>query len=122
MESNVIQRHQKRLKRAIRVRKHLHGTASKPRLTVFKSNRHLAAQLIDDDKGQTLVSASTLAKALKKRSLGSSKEAAKVIGEKIAELAKEKDITTCIFDRGCYKFHGVIAAIAQAARENGLQF
>jgi len=122
MESTVIQRNRKRIKRAIRVRKHLHGTADKPRFTILKSNRHIAVQLIDDEKGVTITSASTLMKEMRSRKLGKSKEAARVIGQKIAELAKGQQITMCVFDRGRYKFHGVIAEVANAARESGLQF
>jgi large subunit ribosomal protein L18 len=122
MESSLINRNRKRLKRAYRVRQNLRGTAEKPRLTVMKSNRHIAAQLIDDEKGITLASASTLMKKFRSNKLTSNKEAARLIGTELGELAKDKQITTVVFDRGFYKYHGVIAELANAAREAGLQF
>ncbi len=122
MESSLLNKTRKRINRAIRVRKHLRGTQAKPRLSVLKSNQHIAVQLIDDDQSITLASASTLSKEFRKQKLGKSKKAAKQIGMKIAELAKAKDIKAVVFDRGYNKFHGVIAELANAARENGLQF
>jgi large subunit ribosomal protein L18 len=122
MESSLINRNRKRLKRAYRVRQNLRGTAEKPRLTVLKSNRHIAVQLIDDEKGITLASASTLMKKFRSQKLTSNKEAARVIGTELGEIAKDKQITTVVFDRGFYKYHGVIAELANAAREAGLQF
>jgi large subunit ribosomal protein L18 len=122
MESSLINRNRKRIKRAFRVRQNLRGTAEKPRLTVMKSNRHIAVQLIDDEKGITLASASTLMKKFRSKKLTSNKEAARVIGTEVGEIAKEKQITTVVFDRGFYKYHGVIAELANAAREAGLQF
>ena len=122
MESSLINRNRKRLKRAYRVRLNLRGTAEKPRLTVMKSNRHIAVQLIDDENGITLASASTLMKKFRSKKLTSNKEAARIIGSELGELAKDKQITTVVFDRGFYKYHGVIAELANAAREAGLQF
>jgi large subunit ribosomal protein L18 len=122
MESSLINRNRKRLKRAYRVRQKLKGTAEKPRLTVLKSNRHIAAQLVDDEKGITLVSANTLMKKFRTKKLARNKETARLIGTELAELAKEKQITTVVFDRGSYKYHGVVAELANAAREAGLQF
>lgn len=140
MESNIIKRQLKREKRVLRVRKHVRGTSLKPRLTVSKTNKHINAQLIDDEKGLTLVSAGTVhaetqggSSAERKKTKGTkaagskkvtarSKEAAKQIGLKIAELAIKKDIKTIVFDRGRFKYHGVIAELANAAREGGLQF
>jgi large subunit ribosomal protein L18 len=122
MESSLINRNRKRLKRAYRVRQNLRGTAVKPRLTVLKSNRHIAVQLIDDEKGITLASASTLMKKFRSQKLTSNKEAARIIGTELGEIAKDKQITTVVFDRGFYKYHGVIAELANAAREAGLQF
>lgn len=107
--------------RVKRVRKQLHGSAERPRLSVSKTNCHIYAQLIDDDKAVTLAGVGTLSKtmsSLKKKS----KESAREIGKQIAELAKKKNISSVIFDRGRYKFHGVIAELANAAREAGLQF
>jgi large subunit ribosomal protein L18 len=122
MESSLINRNRKRIKRAYRVRQNLRGTAEKPRLTVMKSNRHIAVQLIDDENGITLASASTLMKKFRSKKLTSNKEAARIIGSELGELAKDKQITTVVFDRGFYKYHGVIAELANAAREAGLQF
>ncbi len=122
MESSVKNRMKKRLKRAQRVRSSLFGTAEKPRLSVLKTNQHITAQLIDDERGVTLGSASTLMKELRSKKLGRTKEAAKIIGQKIAEIAKSQQISRCVFDRGRYQFHGIIADVGNAARESGLQF
>lgn len=122
MENSLIEKTRKRQNRLIRVRKHLRGNAERPRLSVVKSNRHIAVQLIDDEKGCTLVSTSTLAKEFRSKQIGKSKESARLIGAKIAELAKGKSISAVVFDRGYNKFHGLIAELANAARENGLQF
>lgn len=122
MESSVREKNRKKIKRAQRVRKHLRGSLAQPRMSVLKSNQHLAVQLIDDEKSMTLGFAGTQMKELKDKKLGRSKKAAKVIGAKIAEIAKKKNISRVIFDRGSHKFHGVIAELAGAAREGGLQF
>lgn len=122
MENSLIEKTRKRNNRLIRVRKHLRGTGERPRLSIMKSNQHIAAQIIDDEKSCTLVSASTLMKEFRTKKMGKSKESAKQIGLKIAELAKQKGISTVVFDRGHHKFHGLIAELASAARENGLQF
>jgi large subunit ribosomal protein L18 len=122
MESTVKNRVRKRINRALRVRKHVRGSAEKPRLSVMKSNQHIAVQLIDDEKGLTLAAASTMMKEFRAKKLGKSKEAAKLIGQKIAELAKDKSIEMVVFDRGHHKFHGVITELANAAREAGLKF
>lgn len=122
MESSLIRKNQKRIKRALRVRRKLRGTLEKPRLTVMKSHRHLAVQLIDDDKGVTIGAASTQMKKFRSKKLTSNKEAAKLIGQEIAEVAKKQKISGVVFDRGFHKYHGVIATLADAAREAGLQF
>ena len=122
MESNIIKRNKKRIKRAGANRKKLRGCAEKPRLSVMKSNLHIAVQLIDDEAGVTLTSASTLMKKFRSKALGNNKTAAKLIGTEIAELAKGKNITTVVFDRGHNRYHGVIAELADAAREAGLKF
>ena len=95
-----------------------------PRLSVHKSNQHLYAQLIDDEKGQTIAGIGTMSKGLRKgkNAVKRSKEGAKLIGAEIAKLAKEKNIEKVVFDRGRYKFHGVIAELAAGAREAGLKF
>lgn len=104
----------------MRVRKKLRGTEDKPRLTVSRTNRHIYAQLIDDEKAITLAGFGTMSKgsSLKERS----KDAARIIGKEIARLAKEKNVHSVVFDRGRYKFHGIVAELANSAREAGLQF
>jgi large subunit ribosomal protein L18 len=110
-----------RKKRHARVRAKLSGTSARPRLNVFRSNKHIYAQVIDDMSGVTIASASTLDKALSLDST-SNLEAAQKIGELVAKRAVEKGITSVVFDRGGYLYHGRIQALADAARENGLQF
>ncbi|KUK16018.1 50S ribosomal protein L18 [Petrotoga olearia] len=112
-----------RQKRHLRVRKRVRGTPEKPRLTVFKSQKHIYAQIIDDTKGVTLVSASTTQKQLKEKLEKTwDDNAAKEVGKLIAEKAKEKGITEIVFDRSGYKYHGKVKALAEAARETGLKF
>lgn len=112
-----------RQKRAWRIRKKLRGTAQRPRLSVFKSQHHLQVQLIDDEAGVTLAGTATYAKAFQNTDHnGKSKDAAKALGEFIGKAAKQKNIEEVIFDRGRFKYHGVIAAIADGAREAGLKF
>jgi large subunit ribosomal protein L18 len=123
MESRLKKRNVQRARRLLRVRKQVRGTNEKPRMSVFKSNRHLSVQVIDDENSRTLFSASTLSEEMQAMKLGKkSKEAAKQLGMKIAELAKQKKIQTVIFDRGRCKYHGLLAELANAAREAGLQF
>ena len=110
-----------RKKRHARVRSKLAGTPSRPRLNVFRSNKHIYAQLIDDANGVTLASASTLDKEISLEST-SNVVAAKKVGEVIAKRAVEKGVSEVVFDRGGYLYHGRIQALADAARENGLQF
>ncbi|MGG5254621.1 50S ribosomal protein L18 [Neobacillus sp. SM06] len=110
-----------RKKRHARVRAKLSGTSTRPRLNVFRSNKHIYAQVIDDMNGVTLASASTLDKDLNLES-SSNVEAAQKVGELVAKRALEKGITSVVFDRGGYLYHGRIQALADAARENGLQF
>ncbi|MGV2942211.1 MULTISPECIES: 50S ribosomal protein L18 [Mesobacillus] len=109
-----------RRKRHARVRAKLSGTEARPRLNVFRSNKHIYAQLIDDVNGVTLASASTLDKEVNVE--GNNLEAAKQIGELIAKRAVEKGYKSVVFDRGGYLYHGRIQALADAARENGLEF
>lgn len=110
---------------AVRVRKHarvrakISGTSSCPRLVVFRSNKHIEAQIIDDVKGATLVCASSVQLKLEN---GGNVEAAKAVGSEIAKLAKAKKISKVVFDRGGYIYHGRVAALADAAREGGLKF
>ncbi len=109
-----------RLKRHARVRAKISGTAECPRLCVYRSNANISAQIIDDDKGITLASASTLEKDFE--GIGSNKAAAKKIGATIAERAKAKGITEVVFDRGGYLYHGRVSELADGAREGGLKF
>ncbi|MEM9282564.1 MAG: 50S ribosomal protein L18 [Verrucomicrobiota bacterium] len=103
-----------------RIRKKISGTAARPRLAVHFSNQNVYAQLIDDDAGKTLAAASTLEKGLSAN--GASSESAAKVGEAVAKKAKDAKIETVVFDRGGYKFHGKVKALADAAREAGLNF
>ena len=116
-----VSRNEMRLERHNRIRKDLKGTSVRPRLNVFRSNANITAQIIDDEKGVTLVSASTLEKELKITN-GGNVEAAKLIGAEIAKRAKKAKIKEVVFDRGGYLYHGRVKALAEAARENGLEF
>ena len=109
-----------RARRHLRVRTKISGTASRPRLCVYRSNNNLFVQVIDDVAGNTLASASTLDKEVKVKH--SNKEAAKEVGTLIAKRAIEKNIDTVVFDRSGYLYHGVIKSLAEAAREAGLKF
>ena len=112
-----------RLHRKERIRKRLSGSAERPRLTVYKSLRHLHVQVVDDAAGRTLVSASTISKELKgKLGEGDKKAAAKQVGLLIAEKCKAAKIDKVVFDRNGFPYHGRVAAIAEGAREGGLQF
>lgn len=113
-----VQKLQRRNKIKRRIRSSVNGTPEKPRLCVYKSNNHIYAQLIDDTTATTLTAAST--KELKERAAKT--EAASLIGKSIAEKAKDKGINTVVFDRSGYKFHGVVKALADGAREGGLEF
>jgi large subunit ribosomal protein L18 len=111
----------------IRIRKKLRGTTERPRLTVFRSTAHIYAQVIDDTKGVTLVAASSTEKAVTgatggKKATGGNLTAAKEIGKRVAERAKENGINKVVFDRGGYIYHGRVKALADAAREAGLEF
>ena len=110
-----------RLKRHLRVRKKIEGTTARPRLNIFRSSKHIYAQIIDDQKGATLVAASSLDKELKDGN-GGNAEAAKKVGELIAKRAKANGIEAVVFDRGGYIYHGRVQALADAAREAGLEF
>lgn len=110
-------------RRAVRVRKKLRGTKEKPRFSVRKTNKHIILQIIDDEAGQTLASASTLEKEMKATPNGKKCVAsAQKLGEVIAERALKNNVKTVVFDRGFSKYHGVLKALADAAREKGLQF
>ncbi len=107
-----------RLKRHIRIRSKISGTAERPRLAVYRSNAHISAQIIDDVKGVTLVSASSYEASFE--GIGSNKAAAAKVGEMIAERAIAKGITTVVFDRGGYIYHGRVSELAEGARKGGL--
>ncbi len=112
-----------RVKRHLRIRNKVNGTAQKPRLAVFRSNNHIYAQVIDDTVGNTLVAASTMEADIKsKLSKTSDVEAAKVVGTEVAKKALAKGIDTVVFDRGGYIYQGKIEALAESAREAGLKF
>ena len=106
-----------------RIRKKLAGTQERPRLNVYRSENHIYAQVIDDEEGVTLVSASSIEKAAREGlKTGASVDAAKSVGKLIAERAKEKGVKDVVFDRGGYLYHGRVKALADAAREGGLNF
>lgn len=109
-----------RKKRHARVRTKIQGTAERPRLNVYRSNKYIYAQIIDDVAGHTIVSASSLEKDFE--GAANNIETATKVGEIIAKRAAEKNITNVVFDRGGYLYHGRVKALAEAARENGLQF
>jgi len=120
---NKGDRNEARKRRHLRVRKTVQGTTERPRLNVFRSNKHIYAQVIDDVTGTTVVSASTVDQELREAvSNGSNVEAAQKVGELVAKRALEKGLTAVVFDRGGYLYHGRVQALANAAREAGLQF
>ncbi len=110
-------KHEQRKKRQKRIRAKVRGTAARPRLAVFRSNRYLSVQLVDDDVGATLLSATS--RGLTVKGAG---ERAKQVGESVAKKSKERGITTVVFDRGGYRYAGAIKALAEAARSGGLVF
>jgi len=117
-----LSKREKRLRRHKRVRKKVFGTPERPRLVVFRSLNHIYAQIIDDTIGHTLVSASSLDPAFPKDKRGGNVEGAKIVGELIGKRAVERGITKVVFDRGGYKYHGRVKALAEGAREAGLEF
>jgi large subunit ribosomal protein L18 len=120
MLQKLIEKDRKRLKRKVHIRKRISGTAERPRMTVFRSNRTLSVQIIDDTKGQTLASASTLEKEL--RAIKLTAEGAGQLGEVMGKRLLEKNIKTVVFDRNGYLYHGVIKALADGTRKAGVQF
>lgn len=102
-----------------RIRKHLAGTTERPRLSIYKSAKHISAQIIDDTSHVTLAAASTQEKDLKAQD---NKDGAKIVGQALAKRAKEKGIKSVVFDRGGFRYHGVVASLAEGAREGGLEF
>ncbi len=117
---SVISRNERRQRRHQRIRKKIFGTPQRPRLCVYKSLKHLHAQVIDDTVGQTLVAASTIEKDLNLK--GGTVKSAEILGKILAERALAKGITTVVFDRAGYPYHGVIKAFAEASRKAGLKF
>ncbi len=117
---SLIKRKEVRRRIHARIRRKVAGTADRPRLAVHYSNQHIYAQVIDDEAGRTLVSASTMDKSLEKSA--SNVDCATAIGKLLAERAKEANISAVVFDRGGHLYHGKIKALAEAAREAGLQF
>ena len=111
-----------RQRRKIRIRKKISGDAARPRLVVFRSNTHIYAQIVDDHTGNTVVATSTLALKKGESGIHGNKAGADSVGKEIARLAKEKDITTVVFDRSGYLYHGRVKAVADGAREAGLEF
>jgi large subunit ribosomal protein L18 len=123
MRNSLIKEQKRRKSRAMRVRKRLRGTSLKPRLSVHKSNSHIQVQLIDDEKSLTIGGTSTFATEFKNTEFcKKNKESARKLGEWIAEFAKKNDISEVVFDRGPFKYHGILAELANAARASGLQF
>ncbi len=121
MVNQSIRRRQSRIRRHRRVRKKVSGTAERPRLSVFRSSRHISAQLIDDTAGATLASASTMEAGLR-GAPGGNISAAQSVGTLIAERGLALGISTAVFDRGGFRYHGRVAALADAARKQGLEF
>jgi large subunit ribosomal protein L18 len=121
VSNQAKQRREARIRRHRRVRKKVAGTAERPRLAVFRSNKHISAQIIDDEVGRTLVAASTVEAGLRDSATGNTDAATKV-GQLLAERAKAAGIDKVVFDRGGYLYHGRVAALASAARDGGLEF
>ncbi len=117
-----VSRSKMRSIRQSRLRKRISGTADRPRLSVFRSNSHISAQLIDDVTGATVASATSLESAVKSSGATGNATAATEVGKLIGERAKAAGITAAVFDRGGNKYHGRVAALADAAREQGLEF
>ncbi len=123
MRKISLEKQRLRRTRSLRVRKLLHGTNDRPRLSVHKSNKHIQVQLVDDDSGKTLGTIGTFAKEFRNTEFcKKNKVSARKLGETIAEVAKKQNIKEVIFDRGPFKYHGILAELADAARKAGLQF
>ena len=121
--NNIKEKHRKRIRRHKRVRKKVFGFEEKPRLNVFRSSKNIYCQLIDDSTGRTLASISTLSKDIKEKlPYGGNIKAAEMVGQKIAEEAKKIGISKVVFDRGGFKYHGRVKALAESARKNELIF
>ena len=122
MKTASSQRHSGRLRRHRRVRKKITGTTDRPRLAVYRSNKHISIQVIDDQEGRTLASASTVEPDQRKLGSGATVEAAERIGTLVAQRAKSAGVKEVVYDRGGFLYHGRVAAAADAARKAGLEF
>jgi len=122
MASTSQERRESRLRRHRRVRKKVEGTAERPRLAVHRSNKHITVQVIDDQSGRTIASASTTEPELRGSASGATVAAATKIGQAVAQRAKAAGVSKVVYDRGGYLYHGRVAAVAEAAREAGLEF
>jgi large subunit ribosomal protein L18 len=122
MSDNAKVRRESRIRRHGRVRKKIHGTAARPRLAVFRSNKHLVLQVIDDESGRTVAAASTNEAGARATGGGGTVDAATRMGQLVAERAKAAGVEKVVFDRGGFAYHGRVAAAADAAREAGLEF
>ena len=111
-----------RERRRVRIRKKVFGTTERPRLNVFRSTKHIYAQVIDDTKGVTVAAASTMAKDTRGQATGKKVDKAKAVGMAVATACKAKNIESVVFDRGGYRYHGRVKAVADGAREGGLKF
>ncbi len=118
--SSAKQERRRKIRR--RIRNKISGTSERPRMSVFRSNKHIFVQLIDDVNGKTLASASSLAKEISEKKDATKSEKAALVGKAIAEKVKDAGISEVVFDRGGYLYHGRVKALADAARENGLKF
>jgi large subunit ribosomal protein L18 len=117
----ALERREARRRRHLRVRRRVRGTPERPRIVVFRSNRHIYAQLVDDVAGRTLAAASSLERELRAAD-GTPRELARRVGEALGRRARERGIEAAVFDRGGYKYHGRVAAVAEGARAAGLRF
>lgn len=123
MRNELLKTQQRRKSRAMRIRKRVQGTLARPRLSVHKSNCHIQVQLIDDESGKTLCGTATYAKEFQVTEFNrKNKASAAALGKRIAEMAQQHNVKEVAFDRGPHKYCGVLAALADAARNNGLQF
>ena len=122
MSNSAKHKRNARIRRHARVRKHVRGTAERPRLAVFRSNKHISAQVIDDRAGHTLAAASTHEASLGGSGGTGNKEAAERVGRLVAERARAAGVSKVVFDRGGFLYHGRVAAVAEGARDAGLEF
>lgn len=115
-------KNESRQRRKVRIRKKVNGTGARPRLVVYRSNLHIYAQIVNDQEGATLAAASTLTLSKTESGVHCDKSGAELVGKEIARLAREKNITQVVFDRNGYLYHGRVKAVADGAREGGLEF